>query len=95
MSLIRFSGLSGRSGAREGAGGEEADDRRHRAAGRRVQGAVSYALNGRPGVSAGTRARILAIAQEVGWRPSLAARSLSGARAGAIGLVLCRPARAR
>ncbi|WP_084958249.1 LacI family DNA-binding transcriptional regulator [Thermoactinospora rubra] len=57
------------------------------------KGAVSYALNGQPGVSEATRARIQAIAKEIGWRPNLAARSLSGARANAIGLVLCRPAR--
>jgi DNA-binding LacI/PurR family transcriptional regulator len=57
------------------------------------KGAVSYALNGRPGVSDATRARILAIADEIGWRPNSAARALSGARADAVGLVLCRPAR--
>lgn len=57
------------------------------------KGAVSYALNGRPGVSETTRARVLAIAQEIGWQPSLAARSLSGAKAGVVGLVVCRPAR--
>jgi DNA-binding LacI/PurR family transcriptional regulator len=57
------------------------------------KGAVSYALNGQPGVSAATRERILAIADQLGFQPSLAARALSGASAGAIGLVLCRPAR--
>ncbi|MBP2704570.1 LacI family DNA-binding transcriptional regulator [Microbispora sp. RL4-1S] len=57
------------------------------------KGAVSYALNGQPGVSEATRARILAIAQEIGWRPNIAARALNGARAHAIGLALCRPAR--
>ncbi|MFD6415825.1 LacI family DNA-binding transcriptional regulator [Streptomyces sp. NPDC060194] len=55
--------------------------------------AVSYALNGRPGVSESTRSRILAIAEEIGWRPNSAARALRGARAGAVGLVLSRPAR--
>jgi DNA-binding LacI/PurR family transcriptional regulator len=56
-------------------------------------GAVSYALNGRPGVSAQTRQRILDIADEIGWRPSVAARALSGSRAHAVGLVIARPAR--
>ncbi|MGW4897272.1 LacI family DNA-binding transcriptional regulator [Kitasatospora sp. NPDC004240] len=53
--------------------------------------AVSYALNDRPGVSDETRATIKAIAAELGWQPSRAARSLTSARAGAIGLVVCRP----
>ncbi|WP_433391038.1 LacI family DNA-binding transcriptional regulator [Micromonospora sp. KLBMP9576] len=57
------------------------------------KGAVSYALNGQPGVSAATRQRILAIAAEIGFNPSRAARSLSGATADAVGLALCRPAR--
>ena len=57
------------------------------------KGAVSYALNGRPGLSEATRARILRIADELGWHPNLAARSLSAARASACGLVLARPAR--
>jgi DNA-binding LacI/PurR family transcriptional regulator len=56
-------------------------------------GAVSYALNNQPGVSETTRARILAIAEEIGWQPSFAARSLSVSRANAVGLVLARPAR--
>jgi DNA-binding LacI/PurR family transcriptional regulator len=55
-------------------------------------GAVSYALNGRPGVSAATRQRILEIADEIGWRPSVAARSLSGSRAHSVGLIITRPA---
>ncbi|MCC5580754.1 LacI family DNA-binding transcriptional regulator [Microtetraspora sp. AC03309] len=57
------------------------------------KGAVSYALNGQPGVSETTRARILAIADEIGWQPNSAARALNGARAEAVGLALCRPAR--
>lgn len=55
-------------------------------------GAVSYALNGRPGVSEETRKRIVRIANEVGWRPSVAARSLSGSRAHTVGLIIARPA---
>ncbi|MFI5844959.1 LacI family DNA-binding transcriptional regulator [Catenuloplanes sp. NPDC051500] len=57
------------------------------------KGAVSYALNGQPGVSETTRRRILAIAEEIGFSPSSAARALSGATASAVGLALCRPAR--
>lgn len=37
---------------------------------------VSYALNGKNGVSPATRDRVLRIANEYGWRPSAAARSL-------------------
>ncbi|MFE9918607.1 LacI family DNA-binding transcriptional regulator [Micromonospora sp. NPDC005553] len=57
------------------------------------KGAVSYALNGQPGVSEATRQRILAIATEIGFSRSSAARALSAATAGAVGLALCRPAR--
>lgn len=54
------------------------------------KGAVSYALNGRPGVSAQTRERILGIADDLGWVPSSAARALSSARAEAVGLIAVR-----
>ena len=57
------------------------------------KGAVSYALNGLPGVSDSTRERILSIAEELGWYPNRAARALSAARADACGLILARPAR--
>ena len=55
--------------------------------------AVSYALNGLPGVSERTREHISAIASELGWHPNRAARALSGAKADACGLVLARPAK--
>ena len=58
-----------------------------------TKAAVSFALNGQPGVSAATRERILAIANEIGFQPSSAARALSDGRAGAFGLVFDRPAR--
>ncbi len=58
-----------------------------------TKAAVSFALNGQPGVSAATRERILAIADELGFQPSSAARALSDGRAGALGLVIDRPAR--
>ncbi|WP_307844127.1 LacI family DNA-binding transcriptional regulator [Sanguibacter suaedae] len=50
---------------------------------------VSYALNGRPGVSAATRDRVLRIADEHGWRPNAAARSLRTTTR-SIGLALVR-----
>jgi DNA-binding LacI/PurR family transcriptional regulator len=56
------------------------------------KGAVSYALNGLPGVSESTRQRVLKLAAEMGWRPNSAARALSASRAGALGLVMARPA---
>jgi DNA-binding LacI/PurR family transcriptional regulator len=56
------------------------------------KGAVSYALNGKAGVSERTRERIVEIAARMGWHPSSAARALSDGRAGAIGLVVDRPA---
>ncbi|MFG6492184.1 LacI family DNA-binding transcriptional regulator [Microbacterium sp. P03] len=59
------------------------------------KGAVSYALNGRPGVSERTRTRVQRIAADLGWSPNLAARSLSTSTADAIGLVLTRPGTAR
>ncbi|NED96986.1 LacI family transcriptional regulator [Phytoactinopolyspora alkaliphila] len=56
--------------------------------------AVSYALNGRPGVSETTRAKIVKVADSLGWAPNTAARMLSGAKTETFGLVFHRPARA-
>ncbi len=56
-------------------------------------GAVSFALNGRPGVSEQTRKRILEIAEEHQWQPSSTARALVGSRAGVVGFAINRPAR--
>jgi len=53
---------------------------------------VSYALNGQPGVSDATRARVLALASELGWYPSSSARALSHSRSEAVGIVLSRDA---
>ena len=53
--------------------------------------AVSFAMNGRPGVGEDTRRRILAAAEELGWHPSANARGLAQSRARAIGLLLARP----
>ena len=58
-----------------------------------TKAAVSFALNGQPAVSAATRERILAIAADVGFQPSSAARALTAGKAGAFGLVIDRPAR--
>lgn len=55
------------------------------------KGAVSFALNGRPGISPDTRRRILETADTLGWSPSPRARALSVSRALAVGLVIARP----
>ena len=53
---------------------------------------MSFALNDRPGVSEVTRDRVRRVAEQLGWRPSTAARALSGEGAATVGLVLARPA---
>lgn len=55
--------------------------------------AVSYALNGKPGVSPATREHIMAIAAELDWVPDAAARNLSQGRSNTVGLVLTRDPR--
>jgi DNA-binding LacI/PurR family transcriptional regulator len=50
--------------------------------------AVSYALNGQPGVSAATRRRVLHVAAEIGFEPNAAAKAVRGAGAQTVGLVL-------
>lgn len=56
------------------------------------QSAVSLALNGRPGVSDGTRERILSIARENKWHAHSGARTLRGSVLDTVGLALARPA---
>ncbi|MET7400256.1 LacI family DNA-binding transcriptional regulator [Dactylosporangium sp. NPDC005572] len=52
--------------------------------------AVSYALNGRPGVSDEVRERIREVAEELGFAAHKAAKALHGAGADVIGLTLRR-----
>lgn len=54
------------------------------------KGAASHALNGKPGVSDATRARVLLRAEELGWRPDFAARALSSSSRGSYGLAVAR-----
>jgi DNA-binding LacI/PurR family transcriptional regulator len=56
------------------------------------KGAVSYALNGQPGVSEETRARVLKVAEQLEWVPNPVVRQLSVARSETFGLILARPA---
>jgi LacI family repressor for deo operon, udp, cdd, tsx, nupC, and nupG len=55
------------------------------------KGAVSFALNNKPGVATATRTRILDVARDLGWTPSARARALSASRSFAVGLVIMRP----
>lgn len=54
--------------------------------------AVSYALNDKPGVSGATRAKVLKIARELGWKPNGAAQALARSHTSRIGVVLAREA---
>ncbi|MET0864762.1 MAG: LacI family DNA-binding transcriptional regulator [Nakamurella sp.] len=54
------------------------------------KGAVSFALNGRPGVSPDTRERILQAAAELGFTANSSARALANRRSGNLGLVMAR-----
>ncbi|TCC10567.1 LacI family DNA-binding transcriptional regulator [Kribbella soli] len=51
---------------------------------------VSYALNGRAGVSDETRQRVLDLAEELGFHPNSAAVALSASRTRTIGIVIAR-----
>lgn len=57
------------------------------------KGLVSLAINDRAGVSESTRRRVRDVAAELGWRPSLQARTLATQTTYALGLVLRRDAR--
>jgi DNA-binding LacI/PurR family transcriptional regulator len=58
-------------------------------------GTVDRALHGRPGVSAKTKTRVLQMAEQLGYKPNLAAQALKLNRRLSIGAVLpirCAPA---
>jgi len=50
--------------------------------------AASRAINDRPGVKPDVRARVLAAAEQLGFRPNRSARSLASGRSSVIGLVI-------
>ena len=51
---------------------------------------MSFALNGRPGISDETRQRILDAVEAIGFTPNVAARALSGAGSSTVGFVVAR-----
>ncbi|MGW1344931.1 LacI family DNA-binding transcriptional regulator [Kribbella sp. NPDC002412] len=84
-------------------GGDSADDGPASGGGRRrvtisdlarrlhiSKASVSYALNGRAGVSDETRQRVLDLAEELGFHPNSAAVALSASRTRTIGIVIAR-----
>ncbi|WP_327087264.1 LacI family transcriptional regulator [Nonomuraea sp. NBC_01738] len=57
------------------------------------KGAVSLALNDKPGVSEETRRRVKQVAETLKWRPSIHARAMLRSRAFAVGVLLARDPR--
>jgi DNA-binding LacI/PurR family transcriptional regulator len=55
------------------------------------QATVSYALSGSPKITDVTRARVLAAAAELGYRPNLAARSMRTGRTGRLAILVPTP----
>lgn len=55
--------------------------------------AVSYAMNGKPGVSEETRKQVLEVAVSMGWKPNESARALRDYSSRSIGLILNRNAK--
>src|SRR4029453_6849776 len=51
---------------------------------------VSRALNDKPGVADDLRRRVLELASELDFKPNMGARSLNGARTGAVAFVVHR-----
>ncbi|TDD49290.1 LacI family transcriptional regulator [Kribbella antibiotica] len=86
------------NGEADGTAGSAAPDKRgHRVTisdlARQLQiskASVSYALNGRAGVSDETRQRVLDLAEELGFHPNSAAVALSASRTRTIGIVIAR-----
>ena len=56
-------------------------------------GTVDRALHGRPGINEETRNRVLEVAKKIGYRPNLAARSLSTRKRIRIGVCVPREIR--
>ena len=54
------------------------------------KGAASFALNGKPGVSADTRSRVVQAAADLGFTPSATAKALAARRSDTLGLILTR-----
>ena len=48
---------------------------------------ISKALNGRGGLSPATRKKILDVAEEIGYKPNMAARSLTTKKSFLIGII--------
>ncbi len=94
FSLKRFSTRKEERNAHVGQAARRApaDDEGHRTAGRGIRERGLLRAERPAGVSEVTRDRVRRVAEQLGWRPSTAARALSGEGAATVGFVLARPA---